>query len=800
VYRLLFLFVAQRPGLTSSARGEYDKGGNLRYSQNANQAAAGQVYFTTYDFAGRASISGLGTATFSSLDPDGSPPALETTQANWLVVRAYDAKPSTTGFPWSSFSTQINALTLTNVVGRLAAVASKSNGAWQVTLFSYDGDGQVTTRYTYTQANGGASVLTAVNTTSSYTRDLRGAPTQRVLAVGSSSFYQWYDYDGRGLLWKLSASTTSTKPGTPDLTDTYRPSGMPASYQFLGGPLVPITYTIREQTAKIGDPASTTYPFSARYAYLPDGVVDTAEFYNQGSPAAQKRYRYAFGASRYDALNRLKGADFSSWSGSAWTTTAAYDLTGITYDADGNLTALQRYRDNATLIDNLTYSYPSSSNRLTSVTDAVATTPETWDAETGSFTYDANGNVKTAPAPYSITNVTYDAANLPLSITRSGTTTTYRYDDAGQRITKQVGTGNTEFYLREGGTTVGVFTVNGSGALVSWYSNLLWEARMVGRQPNTGNRDYYHFDILGSTRAVVQGASSVESHDYDPWGLEMPARGLGSGTKEAFGGKEQDLESGLDYFGARYYLPALGRWGAVDPQGEDTPEWTPYQYVFDDPALHTDPDGRQVEQRQCRVGETEEQVTTTYRNYWLDAVGCGVACRDKPVINESWNTFFVLTAIADGPALVRSGVRVLADVGATNADQAAVRGVTRHFGGAAAVEKGKEGVRLSESLAVQDGETVLGHEVTFDLPSGGSSKADLVTRDANDNIVVVESKNGPNTRLSPRQRELVQTVQGGGTVTPRGPNAAKIPGLKPGEPVRPKVRVDWHNRVVDRRN
>jgi RHS repeat-associated protein len=461
------------------------------------------------------------------------------------------------------------------------------------TNYKYGSDGQVTTRYTYTQANGGASVLTAVNAATSYTRDLRGAPTQRVLAVGSNNFYQWYDYDGRGLLWKLSASTTSTKPGTPDLTDTYRPSGMPASYQFLGGPLVPITYTIREQTAKIGDPASTTYPFSARYAYLPNGVVDTAEFYNQGSIAAQKRYRYAFGASRYDALNRLKGADFSSWSGSAWTTTAAYDLTGITYDADGNLKNLQRYRDNGTLIDNLTYSYPSSSNRLTSVTDAVATTPETWDAETGSFTYDANGNVKTAPAPYSITNVTYDPANLPLSITRGGTTTTYRYDDAGQRIAKQVGTGNTEVYLREGGTTVGVYTVNGSGALVSWYSNLLWEARVVGRQPNTGNRDYYHFDILGSTRAVVQGASSVESHDYDPWGLELPGRGLGSGTKEAFSGKEQDVESGLDYFGARYYMPALGRWGAVDPVLDGIAGWSPYNYVSDNPAAATDPDGLQ---------------------------------------------------------------------------------------------------------------------------------------------------------------------------------------------------------------
>lgn len=70
---------------------KYDKGGNLRYTQDANQAVAGQVHFTTYDVFNRSGTSGQGVATFSTLDPDaGSPPTLETTQSNWLVVRAYD--------------------------------------------------------------------------------------------------------------------------------------------------------------------------------------------------------------------------------------------------------------------------------------------------------------------------------------------------------------------------------------------------------------------------------------------------------------------------------------------------------------------------------------------------------------------------------------------------------------------------------------------------------------------------------------------------------------------------------------
>jgi hypothetical protein len=96
-------------------------------------------------------------------------------------------------------------------------------------------------------------VLTALNTTVRYTRDLRDAITVRADTVGSNKWHQWYDYDTRGLLWKVSASTTSSKPGTPDVTYTYRPSGQIATRQFQGGPQVPLAYTVREQLRRIGD-------------------------------------------------------------------------------------------------------------------------------------------------------------------------------------------------------------------------------------------------------------------------------------------------------------------------------------------------------------------------------------------------------------------------------------------------------------------------------------------------------------------------------------------------------------------
>jgi RHS repeat-associated protein len=102
----------------------------------------------------------------------------------------------------------------------------------------------------------------------------------------------------------------------------------------------------------------------------------------------------------------------------------------------------------------------------------------------------------------------------------------------------------------------------------------------VGRRPAAGGRRYYHTDLLGSTRTVTYSLNVVkEAYDYDPWGVLMPGRTLGSGTKEGFTGKERDAETGLDYFGFRYYMPAVGRWTSVDPPADQFPEWSPYNYV-----------------------------------------------------------------------------------------------------------------------------------------------------------------------------------------------------------------------------
>ncbi len=61
-------------------------------------------------------------------------------------------------------------------------------------------------------------------------------------------------------------------------------------------------------------------------------------------------------------------------------------------------------------------------------------------------------------------------------------------------------------------------------------------------------------------------------------------------------GKERDAESGLDYFGARYYGSSMGRWMSPDPSnwGVDfyyPQTWNHYSYVANNPLSNTDPNG-----------------------------------------------------------------------------------------------------------------------------------------------------------------------------------------------------------------
>ncbi len=84
---------------------------------------------------------------------------------------------------------------------------------------------------------------------------------------------------------------------------------------------------------------------------------------------------------------------------------------------------------------------------------------------------------------------------------------------------------------------------------------------------------YYHSDHLGSTSWMTDQNGRVQEHvEYFPYGqiwrdVRSDADAHGAPDQRfLFTGKEFDEETGLHYFGARYYHPGFARWIAPDPE------------------------------------------------------------------------------------------------------------------------------------------------------------------------------------------------------------------------------------------
>jgi RHS repeat-associated protein len=86
----------------------------------------------------------------------------------------------------------------------------------------------------------------------------------------------------------------------------------------------------------------------------------------------------------------------------------------------------------------------------------------------------------------------------------------------------------------------------------------------------------------------------VQHVEYLPFGeVFIEERNNSWNTPYLFNGKELDEETGLYYYGARYYNPRESVWLSVDPLFEKT--MTPYQYTYQNPLKYTDPTGMKEE-------------------------------------------------------------------------------------------------------------------------------------------------------------------------------------------------------------
>ena len=105
---------------------------------------------------------------------------------------------------------------------------------------------------------------------------------------------------------------------------------------------------------------------------------------------------------------------------------------------------------------------------------------------------------------------------------------------------------------------------------------------------------FYHPDHLGSSSFITNLDGEVVQHiEYVPFGeVFIEERNSVWNTPYLFNAKEFDEETGLYYYGARYYSSRMPMWIATDSLQEDNNATSSYTYTFNNPVKYTDPDLR----------------------------------------------------------------------------------------------------------------------------------------------------------------------------------------------------------------
>ncbi|CAM1344617.1 DUF6443 domain-containing protein [Tenacibaculum amylolyticum] len=392
----------------------------------------------------------------------------------------------------------------------------------------------------------------------------------------------------------------------------------------VGGNLqkVDYTYNVRGWLTKINEDADNNdddlFNFEIKYnnpssgVALFDGNITQTSWQTTNVGTSKKTYTYA-----YDALNRITAATGA--------TTTNYNISGITYDKNGNIENLIRRghivanpditrTEDYDVMDNLVYTYDGG-NKLKKVLDNGNGTYGFKDGTNiaTEYIYDLNGNMKT-DANKGIVDITYNHLNLPTKVSmgsneKAGVVLTgtidYVYDAAGMKLSKTV----TEL----SSTKPPAIVTEYAGSYIYENNELQFFNHPEGyvKPENTGFSYVYQYkDHLDNVRLSYTDANKdgvitptteiIEEKNYYPFGLVQKGynnvvNSLGNSTAEKFGynGKELNEELGLEWhdFGARNYDPTLGRWMNIDPLAEEFESYSPYNSMMNNPINFIDPDG-----------------------------------------------------------------------------------------------------------------------------------------------------------------------------------------------------------------
>jgi RHS repeat-associated protein len=328
--------------------------------------------------------------------------------------------------------------------------------------------------------------------------------------------------------------------------------------------------TGREHLGQIGsDPTPTSYNDRPRIG----GLLSAGD----GQAVARYRERYA-----YDAVGNLeelthRGTDPSH---PGWTRLFHYEEPG------------------------------GQTNRLTRTSGSAGAAT----FSVGGNGYDANGNMLAMPQ---LQDLQWDFMNR-LKATRrqavgaddadgiasQGERTWYVYDADGERVRKvselapgqikdeRLYLGGWEIYRRGGANAVVRETLH---VMDDDQRVALVETRIDGPAPERFERYQLGNHLESVELELGERGALISYEEYSPYG-STTYQAVRSQTQAPrryrFAGKERDEETGLSYFGARYYAPWLGRWVSCDPEIWDAPAESAYMAFANSPVTMSDPDGR----------------------------------------------------------------------------------------------------------------------------------------------------------------------------------------------------------------
>jgi RHS repeat-associated protein len=307
-----------------------------------------------------------------------------------------------------------------------------------------------------------------------------------------------------------------------------------------------------------------------------------------------------------------------------------------------------------------------------------------WLPATASFTYDANGNLtgdgrRTFAYDDEDQLVSVTVTNGPNSSTRS----TFVYDALGRRrvrteytwlnnawvaqsVTRYVYDHMLVLQERDGdnaptATYTRGLDLSGGFQGAGGIGGLLAFTQLSSINPR---HTYYHADAGGNITALIDDhATLLARYAYDPYGNLLGLSGpMAEQNFYRFSSKEVHANSGLYYYGYRFYEPSLQRWMNRDPAGERG-GINIYGFVRNAPVLGWDPDGMDptfaphIGMFQGLSRDQHVQAAKAGAPVALAIAAAGFAAWCGPAI-YSWALANPAAAVAGGTAAAETGAAI----------------------------------------------------------------------------------------------------------------------------------------------